>query len=172
VAVGLIGGERPSALALTGALVALAGAVLASRAPGRAARVGLGLAGLAAVMFGLFFVLIEPAARTDVFWAALSTRAASVPLLGIVVLATGAGLAVRPGLWRFVVGAGLLDVAANVAFAAATRHGLLSVVSVLAGLYPVATVLLAQVVLHERLSRGQAAGVGAALAGVAMIALG
>ena len=171
VAFGLLTGERPSALALVGALLALSGAVLASRAPGRASTAGLGLAAVAALMFGAFFVLITPAAETSVLWAALSTRASSVPVLLVVCLLTGAGLRVGRGLWPFVLGSGVLDVVANVAFAAATRRGLLSIVSVLAGLYPVATVVLAQTVLKERLSPGQAAGVGAALAGVALIIL-
>ncbi len=171
-AVGLVRGEAPPALALAGAVVALAGAVLASRAPGRASSRGLGLAVVAAVGFGLFFVLIEPAAETSVLWAALSTRTTSIPALLVVCLAAGSGLRIGTGLWRFVLAAGVLDVAANVAFAAATQQGLLSIVSVLSGLYPVATVVLAQVVLHERLSRLQGAGVAAALAGVALIAMG
>ena len=172
-AVGLIRGEEPSVVALLGALIALAGAVLASRAPGRASRRGLGLSVVAALGFGVFFVFIEPAAETSVLWAALSTRVTSIPTLFVVCLGAGlASLRVGTGLWRFVIGAGVLDVAANVAFAAATQRGLLSIVAVLSGLYPVATVVLAQLVLHERLSRPQAAGVFAALAGVGLIALG
>jgi drug/metabolite transporter (DMT)-like permease len=172
-AVGLIRGEDPTAFALSGAVVALAGAVLASRAPGRASTRGVGLSVIAALGFGLFFVLIEPAAQTSVLWAALSTRATSIPTLLVVCLGAGvAAFRVGTGLWRFVIGAGVLDVAANVAFAAATQRGLLSIVAVLSGLYPVATVILAQVVLKERLSRPQSAGVLAALAGVGLIALG
>ena len=71
-----------------------------------------------------------------------------------------------------VLAAGVLDASANVSFAAASREGLLSVVAVLSSLYPVATVVLARTVLGERLGRGQALGVGAALAGVGLIALG
>ncbi len=169
---GIVVGERPSPLALTGAVIALAGAVLASRAPGHATRRGLGLAALAALAFGLFFVLIEPAAETSVLWAGLSTRVSSVPVLLGVCLAVRTSVGVGTGLWPFIIGAGVLDIIANVAYAAATQHGLLSIVAVLAGLYPVATVILAQIVLHERLSRGQAGGVAAALIGVGLIAAG
>lgn len=169
---GIVDGERPSPLALTGAVVALAGAVLASRAPGHANRSGLGLAALAALAFGAFFVLIAPAADTSVLWAAMSTRVASVPLLLGVCVAIGTSMRVGTGLWPFMIGAGVLDVVANVAYAAATQYGLISIVSVLAGLYPVTTVVLAQSVLHERLSRGQATGVAAALVGVGLIASG
>lgn len=169
---GIADGERPSTLALAGALIALAGAVLASRAPGHASRRGLGLAALAALAFGAFFVLIAPAADTSVLWAGLSTRVASVPVLLAVCLAIKTSLHVGAGLWRFMIGAGVLDIAANLAYAEATQHGLLSIVAVLAGLYPVATVILAQIVLKERLSHGQAAGVVAALVGVGFIAAG
>ncbi len=172
VAVGLLQGERPGPLALTGAFVALAGAVGASRAPGPANRRGLDLAALAAVAFGAFFVLIEPAATTSVLWAGLATRASSVPILLMICLGQGATLRVGPGLARFIIGAGVLDIAATVGFAAATQHGDLSIVAVLTGLYPVATVILAQRVLRERLSPGQALGVALALAGVGMIAAG
>jgi drug/metabolite transporter (DMT)-like permease len=172
MAYGILDGEDPSSVALAGALIALVGAVLASHAPGDASRRGLGLAAMAALAFGAFFVLIAPAADTSVLWAGLSTRVASVPVLLVVCLSIGTSVGVGRGLWPFVIGAGVLDIVANLAYAAATQHGLLSIVSVLAGLYPVATVILAQVVLHERLSRGQGAGVAAALVGVGLIAAG
>ena len=68
--------------------------------------------------------------------------------------------------------AGALDAAANLLFAAGSQRGLVSVVAVLASLYPVVTVALAATLLHERLGRLQAAGAAIALAGVAMIAAG
>jgi uncharacterized membrane protein len=172
VVFGLLEGERPGRLAMIGAFVALAGAVIASRAPGRATRRGLGMAALAAVGFGLFFVLITPAAETSVLWAAASTRAASVPVLLAVCLGIGASMRVGRGLWPFVLGSGVLDILANIAFAAAAAAGPLAIAAVLAGLYPVATVVLAQIVLHERLSHGQWVGVATALAGVGLIAAG
>jgi drug/metabolite transporter (DMT)-like permease len=67
---------------------------------------------------------------------------------------------------------GLLDLGGNVLLAVATTKGLVGVVSVLTSLYPVVTVALAQLLLGERMSRIQAAGVAAAFAGVALIALG
>lgn len=172
LAVGLLEGERPGRLALAGALLALAGAVVASRAPGRATRRGLGMAALAALGFGLFFVLIAPAAETSVLWAAMSTHSTSVPVLIAVCLGLGASMRVGRGLWPFVIGSGVLDVTASITFAAAVAIGPLAIASVLAGLYPVTTVVLAQVVLHERLSRWQTAGMAAALAGVGLIAAG
>ena len=68
-----------------------------------------------------------------------------------------------------IVAIGLLDTSANALFALASRHGLLSLVSVLGSLYPVMTIVLAYVFLHERLTRPQLAGVATALAGVAAL---
>jgi len=95
-----------------------------------------------------------------------------VPVLLVVCLGIGASMRVGRGLWPFVLGSGVLDVVANIAFAAAAAAGPLAIAAVLAGLYPVTTVVLAQIVLHERLSRGQWAGVAAALVGVPPIAAG
>lgn len=172
VVVGLIGGERPERLAMVGAALALAGAVLASRSPGPASTAGLGLALLAAVGFGGFFALIAPAADTSALWATGAAKLGSVPLLLVLCASAGVALGMRREIALLVVGAGALDVAANVLFAVATADGLLSIVSVLGGLYPVATVALAQIFLRERLSVGQAVGVAIALAGVGLIASG
>ena len=68
-----------------------------------------------------------------------------------------------------LVAVGVLDVAADVFFAVATTIGLLSIVSILSSLYPVATVVLARIVLNERMARPQQAGIGLALAGVVLI---
>lgn len=172
IAVGLLRGETPGPMAMAGAFVALAGAVLASRAPGKVSREGIGMAVLAAGAFGLFFVLIDPAADVSVLWAGLSTRVASVPILVGLCLALRASFRVPGGLWPLVLAAGFLDIAANLAYAWGLQEGDLSIVAVLAGLYPVATVVLAQLVLKERLSRGQAVGIGLALVGVGLIAAG
>lgn len=172
VATGLAGGDRPGALSAAGAVVAVGGAVLAGRAPGPASRRGLRLAALAAICFGGFFALLAPAADRDPLWAVCAARFASVPLLVIAAVVLRQGVAVGRADLPLVVAAGLLDASANISFAAASREGLLSVVAVLSSLYPVATVVLARTVLGERLGRAQALGVGAALTGVGLIALG
>ncbi len=71
-----------------------------------------------------------------------------------------------------MLGVGAFDVAANVFFGLAASRGLVSVVSVLAALYPVVTVALAWLVLKERTSAWQRVGAAAALAGAALIAAG
>ena len=67
---------------------------------------------------------------------------------------------------------GILDTGGNVFFAAASAKGLVSVVSILASLYPVVTVLLARAVLHERVHRSQELGIVLALAGIVLISAG
>lgn len=170
--VDLVRGERPGPVALVGMALALVGAVVAARAPGRASREGVGLAFVAALGFGVFFSLLAEAARDDIVWGVLSVRLSSVPLLVALVLVTRLSLRSSGRGLALAAGAGLLDTSANLAFAAGTQRGLLSVVAVLGSLYPLVTVGLAQGLLAERTGRAQAAGVAVALLGVAMIAAG
>jgi drug/metabolite transporter (DMT)-like permease len=80
----------------------------------------------------------------------------------------------RPGRVHLpaLVAVGLCDVGANVLFGLASTRGLLSVVSVLAALYPIVTVGLAALLLHERIAPAQRVGVAGALLGAAMITAG
>jgi drug/metabolite transporter (DMT)-like permease len=175
VAVGIATGDRPSAVQAAGLALAVAGVLLASRegeAAGSAARQAVLLALGAALGFGLYFVLADVAADDSVLWLLVLARATAVLLLGAAALA-GRGFVAPP---RDALGTltlvGLLDVGATGLYALANRTGDLSVVAVVGSLYPVATILLARVVLRERLRPAQAAGVGLAFAGVAAIAGG
>ena len=136
-------------------------------------RASLGLAFLAAAGFGTFFVLLDGATEdAGVPWAILLTRVGQVSLLLV------AFAALRPPLpsarrdWAPLLLVGSLDVLANGLFALATTEGLLSVVAVVGSLYPAVTVVLARVVLRERVSRLQEVGVVATLAGVVAISAG
>jgi drug/metabolite transporter (DMT)-like permease len=178
VVFGIATGDRPHTLQLVGMVVALGGAVMASREPapdsdGRA-RLASGalLAGLAALLMGWFFVTIDVASDGGAVWASLVNRATSVTILLAVALFVRPALrSARPHMPALAL-AGTLDVSANLAFAAATTKGLVSLVSVAGSLYPVITVLLARFVLREHVHRIQEAGVVAALAGVVLIAAG
>jgi drug/metabolite transporter (DMT)-like permease len=178
VVVGIATGDRLSALQAIGMVVALAGAVMSSREPdpegvgvGRLASGAL-LAGLSALLIGGFFLTIDVASDGGAVWAILINRATSVTLLLTAALLLRPRLQLaRPHLPALAL-AGTLDVSANLAFAAATTKGLVSLVSVAGSLYPVITVLLARVVLREEVHRVQEAGVVTALAGVVLIAAG
>jgi drug/metabolite transporter (DMT)-like permease len=178
VLVGIASGERPRVLQLAGIALAMVGIVLAAREPGgappgRAVRASLGLALLAALGFGSFFVLIDRAtADGGVPWSLLLVRVGEVALLGSLAAVRRPALPGAPRDAAALLLIGALDFAATALFALATTEGFLSVVSVVGSLYPAVTVVLARAVLAERVSRSQEAGVLVTLAGVAAISAG
>ena len=173
LAIDLAAGRSPGPVALAGMVVALAGAALAASAPGPASRRGLGLAAVAALGFGGFFVLLaESADGGGALWSIIAARSGSVPLALVAAAVLGVAGGIGTRVWPLVIVAGILDASANLMFAAGSQRGLVSVVAVLGSLYPVVTVGLAAIALHERLGRLQALGAAIALAGVVMIAAG
>jgi drug/metabolite transporter (DMT)-like permease len=174
--VGLVRGERPSALQFAGIGVAIVGVSFAGWDPAepgaqRRLSAGAGLAVLAAIAFGSSQVALQSAAADDPYWATFILRIASSALV------LAALLRFRPGgspagMWMILIAVGLLDSGATELFAVATTKGLLSVVAVLAALYPVLVAILARVVLHERLTLVQRGGALAAVAGAAAISAG
>lgn len=175
VTVGLARGERPGVLQLAGAALILGGVVLVSREPGAGgSRVaaGVGLALVAATGFGLYFVFIDVAADESATWAVVVARAtASALCIGAAVARSDAG-GLAPRALPALTLIGLLDASANALLAAALTQGYGSLVSVVASLYPVVTVLLARTVLAERVAPPQTVGIGVALGGVALVAAG
>jgi drug/metabolite transporter (DMT)-like permease len=174
-AISLASGERPRGPAVAGAAAALVGAVLASaeerrsESPERARAVVLALG--SALALGVFVYFLGLGSREgDALSTLVGARVGSLTCLTLGALAFKAPLRLRRRDLAPVAAVGLLDVGANALFAVASGRGLLAIVSVLGSLYPVATVLLAHVLLGERLTRTQQAGVAVALAGVALIA--
>jgi drug/metabolite transporter (DMT)-like permease len=171
---GLAHGDHPSGYQELGFAAALTGVVLASfeRKP-EAARLaaGVGWAVIAMVAFGAYYIPMHEASHGDFLWAAFVFRLTSTTLIA------AAWLVVRPSSARrgdlpVLASIGILDTGGNVFFAAASAKGLVSVVSILASLYPVVTVLLARAVLHERVHRSQELGIALALAGIVLISAG
>ena len=176
VIVGLVRGESPSMLQVSGIVVALVGVVLASgpELSGGASSRPLLLAVVAAGCFGTVAALIAegskgPAGGALVMLAVM--RVTSLAALGLVGLFRRTGVSVK-GDVRVLAAIGVFDVGANAAFAYASRQGLLSVVAVLASLYPVVTVLLAREVHGERLVRVQVLGAAGTLVGIALLSAG
>ncbi len=166
-------GERPGALGIAGAVVALPAIALIGREDPEA-RMPPGIIGkavLAGLGFGLTFVFLGHVSGDTGLWPLVASRMCSLLLLGVVMVAVPARRA-RPGTmpYRLALAAGAGDVAANGLFLLAASRGLLSLVSVIAAMYPASTVGLARVVLQERL-RGWQLG-GLAMAAVAAIVIG
>jgi len=174
VAVGIASGDRPSTWQWVGIAASLAGVFLAAREPGARGRVaaGVGLALLAAIGFGGYFPPMHAAGNADFWWASLIFRmtSASVILAAVAIRRPALGMPARQVPLLALIGIG--DMLGNLLFAAASTSGLISITSVLASLYPIVTVLLARIVLKERVARSQEAGIVLTLAGVALISAG
>lgn len=178
VVAGLALGERPSAIAWSGIALALVAVLLVAAEggapPALAALRGPVLAGAlaAGVGFGTWVVLLSQAPADSGFWPTAGARVASVVLLLAVAAVGRRRIVPRGAPATLVVASGSGDLVANLLFVLATRSGLLSVVGVVLALYPAGTVLLALLVLHERLHRIQVVGLALAATGVVLIALG
>lgn len=169
-------GIVPGLVQWLGAALVLAGIVTLSReSAGHGQRVaaGAGLAIVAALGFGLFYVGLDAGADESAPWAVVAARSASVALaVTAALLVTGASLRPPRPLLPVLVAIGVFDTGANVFVAFASTRGAAGIVAVLSALYPVVTVVLARLVLGERLSRGRRVGGGVALAGAAFVAAG
>lgn len=170
---GLLAGEQPSALASAGIAVALIGAVAASgpELQGSAGVRPVLLAVVAGLGFGLAMLFIARGAETDAVMTMWGMRLTSVSGFVVAAVITRNLGGLQPTDVGPLVVVGVGDVSANLLYGFATQLGYVSVTSVLASLYPVATVLLARVVLEERLLRIQYVGVLTALAGVALVSI-
>jgi drug/metabolite transporter (DMT)-like permease len=170
-------GDRPAALVLLGALIALAGAVIASAEEHRSDEAGRRQAALLAVgaacLLGLFVYFVGVAGQDGQTLSALfGARVGSLTVLTGWVVVTRAPIHLDRSALPAIVGIGLLDTFANGLFVLASARGYLSIVSVLGSLYPVSTILAAYLFLHERISRTQKAGVALTLVGIALVASG
>ena len=179
VGVGLALGERPGPVALVGVLLALAAVVLVSReatddhdTPHKFTLKVAWLTVGSGVAFGLNFVVLHQVPVEAELWPLVFGRLAAAAIVLVAAAAT-ANLVLERGVsLRLALLAGVLDTVANVATLVALQSSMLSLAGVLIALYPAATVLLAIVVLRERVTRWQAIGMVLALASVGMIAAG
>ncbi|WP_343599774.1 EamA family transporter [Mycobacterium sp.] len=178
VAVGVAMGERPGETASMGVVLAMLAVILVSRESGSdpdvathrfTSRVAWLTVGCG-VAFGLDFVLIHQAPVECRLWPLFFARASATVL--VFAVAGMSGNFSLPGRTptRLAVTVALLDTVANVAMLMAMQKWLLSLSSMLISLYPAATVVLAVVVLRERVTRWQGLGMVLAMVAVGMIA--
>ena len=174
VSVGVLTGERPSLLVWLGILAAVPGIWCVSREPGTSGDLAAGIADgvLAGVGFGLLFAAMGQVPAEAGYWPlALSQAVGSVSIALTATLLGGRWVPYdRSQAWAVVPG--LLATVAVVAFLLATQTGLLTVASVVTSLYPAVTIVLAALVLKERIHRGQAAGLALCGVAVALVAAG
>ncbi len=102
-------------------------------------------------------------------WPLVCARLGSVVLFGVLAIGTGQSLRLPRPVLKLAVAAGVLDMCANALYLVASQGGPLSVIVTLASLYPASTVLLARIVLGERLNAWQLSGVMCALVAIALI---
>jgi drug/metabolite transporter (DMT)-like permease len=178
-AVGAVLGDRLSASAFAGVALAIAAITLISqdgaleettKAPG--ASRGFIAALSAGILIGFFFVALKQSSPASGLLPLLSARLAALVALGAIALSRRAPLRVgRDAVWLIVSG-GALDIFANVLYLLAARRGMLTVAATLTSLYPASTIILARLILGERLRRIQIAGLSCAGFGVALIGIG
>jgi uncharacterized membrane protein len=178
---GLALGDRPGTLPMLGVALALVAIVLVSAVPttkpvGEAGTPAVGaraiwIALAAGTAFGSFYVLIHNAAPTAGVWPLAAARVASVTAYLLFALSTRRPVrAPRPALTMIAL-TGALDMLANICFLLAVQRGQLSTVGAVASLYPAATIILARVVLKERLGTVQHLGLGVAAVSVVLISM-
>jgi drug/metabolite transporter (DMT)-like permease len=170
--VGVVGGERLHLGQIGGIAVGLVAIVLIngpSREAATGARAALGLAILAGVGFGLFFILFHAGSSTGVV-AFLSGRVGSALAAMCFALVSGVSFVPRRAAWRLIGVGGGFDGIGVALYLFATFHGLLSLSALLTSFYPGFTILCARLFTRERLSVVQAIGAALAVLSVALIA--
>ena len=169
-------GTIPTALQVLGIALIVGGIATLSNEPAATGRArvatGTGLAIFAALGFGLFFVGIDAGADESGSWAVVAARTAAVSIGIVAALATSTSLRPPRSLLPMLAFVGIVDTFANVLVATATTHGSIGIVAVLSSIYPLVTVVLARLVLGERLSAAKRVGGAVALAGAALVAAG
>ena len=170
----LFAGERLHPAQVAGIAMGLIAIVLINGpapAAGRGSRSAIGLAVIAGVTFGLFFILFHAGSASGVP-AFLSGRLGSSLISLTYALVTRVPFLPKRSTWRLIGIAGTLDGTGVVLYMYATLFGLLSISAVLTSFYPAFTVLCARVFLHERLTLLQTVGAATAVVAIALIAAG
>jgi drug/metabolite transporter (DMT)-like permease len=174
VVFGVAVGERPHFGAWLGIVVGICAVVLVSRTGdehphGKIALGTLGLAFVAGLGFGFYFIFLARAGNDSGLWPLVISRLASATMIVPIALQRRAVHRIGGRMLAITILAGACDAMANMSFLLASRHGLLSLASVLTSLYPAVTVMLAVGVLHEQTTKAQRVGLGLAAAAIVLI---
>jgi drug/metabolite transporter (DMT)-like permease len=176
-AIAVLSGERPSLVVWVGMVAALPGIWLVAREPAATKTSGVPAAGfldgiLAGAGFGLLFAALGQVPEGSGYWPVMATQLVSLVAVIVTAVLLGEDPRPRQGEAWWGLGAGLLATVAVLGFLLARHEGLLSVAAVLTSLYPAFTVLLATLLLGERLHRAQSVGLALCAVSVACVAAG
>ncbi|HTW03524.1 MAG TPA: EamA family transporter [Streptosporangiaceae bacterium] len=191
VLAGVLLGERPTAFALTGialALPAIVGVSVTARSasgrpgddtpdrdPGaarRRAELGVVYGLVAGACFALLFIGLDEAGSGSGLWPVFSGQAAALVVVAAIAIVTHNVRLPEARGGRLAALTGIAGAPATILYFVATHHGLLAVTAVITSLYPAVTILLARVLLGERLTAFRLGGLVLAAASVSLIAVG
>lgn len=179
VLVGAVGGERFALPVWIGIAAALPGIWLVASVPeehrtGPRASLAEGLVDglLAGLGFGVLFAALGQIPDAAGLWPLALTQGVSVPTVVVLALLLRSPWVPRGRPVRWAMLAGPLSAVATWSFLASTQRGYLTISGILASLYPATTVLLAALVLRERVHRAQGVGLGLCAVAVALVAAG
>jgi drug/metabolite transporter (DMT)-like permease len=163
----------PSQLVLLGIVVAILAVVLVSRvADEGGGRAGLAEALIAGTAIGLFGIVISQINEGFVFSSLTVIRGVQVVLVTAVVLLTRSAWRLPRATLPLVIAVGFLDMLGNAFYLLGVQSGALAIASVLSALYPVTTVILAALILRERVTRDHTIGIALAALAIALIGFG
>jgi drug/metabolite transporter (DMT)-like permease len=173
VAFGFVTEGVPSMLAIAGIGFAAVGVVLVSLSPGapdgRPSGLWYGVA--TGLIFGLFPIVTNGISDDLLVQPVVAVRLASIATVTALILAGRKPWRVPRRLWPAMLGIGLADMLATAAYLGALAVGPLAIAAILTSLYPVVTVILAALVLRERITLVHAIGIAAAGLAVVLIAV-
>lgn len=175
VAIGVLAGERPGVRALAGIAAAIGAIALATRpADPRGARPPvptLALAFGAGVAFAIFYVALGRTSPASGLWPAVAGRAVTLAMFAPVVILQRRrrDVLARDGLVP-ALACGVLDTLAHVSYTLAAQRGLLSIVAPIGSMYPAGTIALAALLLGERLTATQIAGLACGAVAILLLA--
>ena len=175
VIAGVLSGERPSGSAWIGILLATVAVALIADILDRhdlptPPRV-IWMAVAAGLGFGMIFVCMGNASHVHGVWPLFGQRLVSVPTVAAIALIQTRSISVPKRVILLSIAAGVLDTSANGLYLLATSTGLMSIVSVVVAMYPVATIFLAMTLDHERLHKSQGVGLLLAITSLVLISI-
>jgi len=174
VAFGFVTQGIPSTFAIAGIVAAATGVVLVSLSPapadGRPSGLWYGI--VTGLLFGLFPIVMNGISDDILVSPVVAVRVASIVTAGLLILARRQPWRVSRSLWPMMLGIGLVDMLATASYLAALSVGPLAIAAILTSLSNVVTVILAALVLRERITPVHAVGILAAGLAVVLIAMG